>query len=319
MPAWLVRLAIQLIPPDKAINFILGAVFLALVLVILLFAAPIMIYKHIPMGKNTTEFNYYANAAKKIEGETGVLINWQKMMAIDAVLLEQDFSKSSETRAYSYKEYFIGEEEETVEQTCTDPQTNEEYDCSYTTTEYYERSFDDVLNMLVSDGKLPADKIEDVKRYMTYDVSAFKDAGGSESMPPGWMPVIRDLFWPLENIYTVTSLFGPRVDPIELTTTVHTGLDIGAPQGTPIHAVKDGKVTYAKMMGTAGNAVIIQHDGNMESRYYHMSKIHVQAGQYVHAGDVVGTVGTTGNSTGPHLHLEIRIGGTPIDPLQYYR
>ncbi|MCP1312090.1 M23 family metallopeptidase [Paenibacillus tyrfis] len=275
------------------------------------------------MGKTTAEFNFYSNAVKTIQNETGgVLINWQKIMAIDAVLLEQDFSKSSEGRAYSYKKYFIREEQVKVEQTCSAMDANGNtvsFDCSYYRTVYYERDFDQVLQMLVADGKLGADKIEDVKRYMTYDASAFKDVGGGETMPPGWMPSTKDFVWPVPNVFTITSRFGPRVDPIEFTSKVHTGLDIGAKEGTQIVAVKEGKVTYAKMMGTAGNTVIIQHASNVETRYYHMSKISVKAGQEVKANDVVGAVGTTGNSTGPHLHLEVRIGGTPVDPLPYFQ
>ncbi|MGG2201880.1 M23 family metallopeptidase [Paenibacillus validus] len=325
----LAKLAVKLIPPDKAIKVILGAVFVALIFLILLFAGPIMVFKHIPLGKTTSEFNFYTKAAQKIEQDTGVLIGWQKIMAIDAVLLDQEFAGSSESRAYGYKKYFIREEQKKIEKTCSRTVTkkdkdgneyedSEDYDCSYWITVYYERNYDDVLNMLVADGKLPADKIEDVKRYNIYDASPLAvDVG--DALPPGWMPTIRDFAWPTENVFTVTSLFGPRTDPIEFVTTVHNGLDIGAATGTPVLAVKDGKVIYAKYMGNAGNTVIIQHDNDTETRYYHLSKITVKAGDKVKQKDKVGEVGSTGRSTGPHLHMEVRIAANPVDPLQYYR
>ena len=97
----------------------------------------------------------------------------------------------------------------------------------------------------------------------------------------------------------------------------HTGLDIGAASGTPIHATADGVVTYASSMGTYGNLVRISHGNGVETYYAHCSRILVGVGQTVSAGDTIALVGSTGNSTGPHLHLEIRLNGTPINPQKY--
>lgn len=97
----------------------------------------------------------------------------------------------------------------------------------------------------------------------------------------------------------------------------HTGLDIGAASGTPIHATADGVVTYASSMGTYGNLVRISHGNGVETYYAHCSRILVGIGQTVSAGDTIALVGSTGNSTGPHLHLEIRLNGTPINPQKY--
>ena len=97
----------------------------------------------------------------------------------------------------------------------------------------------------------------------------------------------------------------------------HTGLDIAASAGTPIHATADGTVTYASSMGTYGNLVKISHGNGVETYYAHCSKILVSVGQTVSAGDTIALVGSTGNSTGPHLHLEIRINGSPINPQKY--
>ncbi len=97
----------------------------------------------------------------------------------------------------------------------------------------------------------------------------------------------------------------------------HTGLDIGAGSGTPILAVADGTVTYASPMGTYGNLVIITHGNGIQTYYAHCSKILVSVGQQVSSGQSIALVGSTGNSTGPHLHLEVRINGSPINPQRY--
>ncbi len=97
----------------------------------------------------------------------------------------------------------------------------------------------------------------------------------------------------------------------------HTGLDIAAPNGTPIMATADGVVTHASMMGTYGNLVIISHGNGIETYYAHCSKILVSVGQQVSSGENIALVGSTGNSTGNHLHLEIRINGKAVNPQKY--
>ena len=97
----------------------------------------------------------------------------------------------------------------------------------------------------------------------------------------------------------------------------HTGLDIAAPNGTPIKVAADGVVTHASPMGTYGNLVIVSHGNGIETYYAHCSKILVKVGQSVSAGDTIALVGSTGNSTGNHLHLEIRINGKAVNPQKY--
>lgn len=97
----------------------------------------------------------------------------------------------------------------------------------------------------------------------------------------------------------------------------HTGLDIAAPNGTKILAVSDGVVTHASPMGSYGNLVIISHGNGIETYYAHCSKILVQKGQQVSSGENIALVGSTGNSTGNHLHLEIRINGKAVNPQKY--
>jgi len=97
----------------------------------------------------------------------------------------------------------------------------------------------------------------------------------------------------------------------------HTGTDIAAPTGTPIKAVANGTVTFAEKSGPYGNLIKITHENGVETWYGHCSKLYATVGQKVEAGDIIAAVGSTGNSTGPHLHLEIRIDGTAINPQNY--
>lgn len=97
----------------------------------------------------------------------------------------------------------------------------------------------------------------------------------------------------------------------------HTGLDISAPKGTPIKAVADGTVVFASQKGSYGNLVKLDHGNGVESWYAHTSKMYVKKGQEIKAGDTIAAVGNTGNSTGPHLHLEIRINGIHVNPQKY--
>lgn len=113
---------------------------------------------------------------------------------------------------------------------------------------------------------------------------------------------------------TISSRYGVSSS---IRSSTHTGLDIAAPQGTPIKAVAEGTVTCASYNGSYGNLVKIDHGNGIETWYGHTSKMYVTVGQKVEAGEVIAAVGSTGNSTGPHLHLEIRINGQHVNPQQY--
>jgi murein DD-endopeptidase MepM/ murein hydrolase activator NlpD len=113
----------------------------------------------------------------------------------------------------------------------------------------------------------------------------------------------------------IGSGFGMRMHPIAHVYRMHTGVDIGAAYGTPIHAGGDGKVVSAGWRGGYGNAVIIDHGGGVATLYAHCSHFAVSVGEIVKAGQVIAYVGSTGYSTGPHLHFEVRVHGEPVDPL----
>jgi murein DD-endopeptidase MepM/ murein hydrolase activator NlpD len=113
----------------------------------------------------------------------------------------------------------------------------------------------------------------------------------------------------------ITSYFGYRYHPILHFTRFHAGLDIGAGWGSPIVAAADGQVVGAGWGGGYGREVQITHGGGLTSLYGHMSEIVAQPGSYVRAGQLIGYVGSSGLSTGPHLHFEVRQGGQPVNPL----
>ena len=112
----------------------------------------------------------------------------------------------------------------------------------------------------------------------------------------------------------VSSRFGSRSS---VRSSAHTGLDLSAPYGTPIHPVSNGTVTFAGTKGSYGKLIIISHGNGVETWYGHCSSINVSAGQSVTTSTTIGAVGSTGNSTGNHLHLEIRKDGTPLNPQNY--
>ena len=125
------------------------------------------------------------------------------------------------------------------------------------------------------------------------------------------------LTWPIPGYNTITSEFGMRVHPITGAYKLHTGTDIGAPMGADFVAMGKGVVTKASMTPAYGNMVIIDHGGGVQTLYAHGSEILVQVGQEVEAGTPVLKVGSTGYSTGPHAHFEIRINGQPVNPMDY--
>ena len=112
----------------------------------------------------------------------------------------------------------------------------------------------------------------------------------------------------------VASAYGKRRDPFTGEPEFHAGLDLAAPLGTPVRAAADGTVAFSGRRGDAGNLVELVHDDGMRTRYAHLAGMTVQTGESVRAGQVLGAVGSTGRSTGPHLHFAVERGGHPVDP-----
>jgi murein DD-endopeptidase MepM/ murein hydrolase activator NlpD len=123
--------------------------------------------------------------------------------------------------------------------------------------------------------------------------------------------------WPVEG--QITGSFGERIDPFNGEGAFHSGVDISAGVGSAVIAPADGVVTFADFLGGYGRAIMLDHGHGISTRYGHLASFAVTAGQYIHRGDTIGYVGLSGRSTGPHLHYEVRINDTPVNPYKYLR
>lgn len=143
------------------------------------------------------------------------------------------------------------------------------------------------------------------------------DRNGNARSPQSHLPAIAvPSGMPLGDA-RLTSRFGMRTHPVLGGRREHHGIDLAAPTGTPVYATADGTVSMAKFFGSYGNYVQIEHGGDMQTRYAHLAQIAVPDGVRVTKGQLIGYVGSTGRSTGPHLHYEVRIAGAPVNPLPY--
>ena len=158
-------------------------------------------------------------------------------------------------------------------------------------------------DLIVQEIRLRTRSLGDLVR----DMEAQKDK--VERVPSGW-PMAR-------NVGQPSSPFGYRLDPFNRRLSMHTGYDIRAPHGTPAFTTARGVVVAAGYDGEYGNCVIVDHGGGIRSRYAHLSKIEVAVGQKLDRRQTVGRVGSTGRSTGCHLHYEVIVGGQPVNPAKY--
>ena len=147
-------------------------------------------------------------------------------------------------------------------------------------------------------------RLEEEERRRAEEEAAAASAGGT-----------GELSWPVNG--PITSPFGWRVHPIWGTQIFHAGIDIAADYGQPVHAADSGTVIYAGWMGGYGNAVMINHGGGMVTLYGHNQSFTVDVGDHVSRGQTIALAGSTGNSTGPHCHFEVRIHGEVTQPLAY--
>lgn len=166
-----------------------------------------------------------------------------------------------------------------------------------------------------------ADSEADVEE-MRKEVEAFDNqiAALEEKLRQETTRVIYDggqFAFPLTNYSRITSPYGWREHPIFHTQKYHSGIDFGANYGTPILAAYDGEVVVSEYSSSAGNYIMINHGNGLTTVYMHSSKLIAQVGDYVHRGDTIALVGSTGNSTGPHLHFSVRLNGEYVDPGPY--
>ena len=145
--------------------------------------------------------------------------------------------------------------------------------------------------------------------------AAAAQSSGGQGASDNWVQGTGHLGWPVSG--EITSPYGYRVHPIWGTTIYHSGIDIGVDEGTPVHAADGGVVVWSGWMGGYGYAVVIDHGNGLSTLYGHNSELAVDEGQSVAKGQVISYAGSTGNSTGPHVHFEVRVNGDPVDPMGY--
>jgi murein DD-endopeptidase MepM/ murein hydrolase activator NlpD len=166
-----------------------------------------------------------------------------------------------------------------------------------------------------AEGKLVptfAESVQDYDFLRSTNLLALPSRNSGRLRPPGAQPSM----WPVQGL--ITGSFGKRTDPFSDEGAFHKGVDISVPSGTAIHVTADGMVMQAAMVtGGYGRLVVVDHGGGTQTYYAHLSRIYVHAGQEVRRGDIVGAAGTTGRVTAPHLHYEVRVGGTPMNPRRY--
>ena len=127
------------------------------------------------------------------------------------------------------------------------------------------------------------------------------------------------MVWPAPGYYTITSPFGYRIHPILRKRKLHTGIDVRIPTGKNIGAAQSGRIMHSGWLGGYGKVVMIDHGGGIVTLYAHNSRLVVKEGQKVNKGDIIAKAGSTGMSTGPHLHFEVRENGQYVDPLKYLK
>jgi murein DD-endopeptidase MepM/ murein hydrolase activator NlpD len=182
----------------------------------------------------------------------------------------------------------------------------------------YEDLFDQVIADRIAEGR-GLGLAEQMIKAADGKLGSIEDASATRAPLPGSLQLSIPAVSPgprapMPVFGKVTSLFGQRRDPIHGQDRHHNGMDIAAPEGSPIQSVRPGVVTFAGDMGTYGKVVVVDHGEGLETRYAHCSELLVEEGERVRPGSVIAKVGSTGRSTGPHLHFEARKSDQPLDP-----
>lgn len=168
-------------------------------------------------------------------------------------------------------------------------------------------------------GKEIANSLNNISARVSYQLNSYKEIEkliNNQENKLASIPAIQ----PVSNkdLTRIASGFGYRIHPIYGIPKMHNGLDFTASQGTPIYATGDGRVTTSGLTTGTGNHVIINHGYGYETVYMHMVRIKAREGQLVKRGEIIGWVGSTGASTGPHCHYEVHINGRPVDPVYFF-
>ncbi len=166
-----------------------------------------------------------------------------------------------------------------------------------------------------SEGTLSPTYKESIETYNFLKSASFSRL--EHMYPRSWQKNTIPSLWPVNG--TLLSRFGDREDPFnpEGGSHFHTGVDLSAAMGTPVHVAADGVVLTAEYAGNYGRMVVVDHGNGMQTRYAHLSRFNVVPGQEVRRGEVIAFSGNTGRVTAPHLHFEVRVGGSAVNPYPY--
>ena len=298
---------------------------------------------------NLTELSQKHRARIQAMEEEGTLSYWEVLFKansftdlLDRLNMIQEIAASDKRRMEELAA--AAEKVEDVQQSLSDEKadlevTRQELDDAQLLLEEKRAEADELLRQLIAKGEefqALIDESEDLQDELMQEIAqAEKDLKeaeyqewlatyvppttrpGNDITPSPQVPSSSGWVCPVPY-YTLTSPFGMRVHPISGRWKMHNGVDLALPQGEPIYAAKSGKVTVTSYQaGGAGYYVSINHGDGFSSIYMHMTHYIVAPGQYVHAGQVIGYVGSTGGSTGPHLHFGIAYNGTYINPMDY--
>jgi murein DD-endopeptidase MepM/ murein hydrolase activator NlpD len=179
-------------------------------------------------------------------------------------------------------------------------------------TEVYEKDKD---YSIFTSTQTASDKYESITSQLPKLIEKYEDTINSIEQLKAELQYTPTI-WPTD-VYRVTSTYGYRKDPITRRRSLHTGIDIAGPWGSPIYATADGKVSLAGWDGSYGYSVVINHSKEYQTRYGHLSRYTVRNGEVVKKGDVIGYMGTSGRSTGVHLHYEVLRNGASVNPDPY--
>ncbi|MBO8164203.1 MAG: M23 family metallopeptidase [Brevibacillus sp.] len=296
-----VRILLLLMPKDRKTWAIVAVVALLPFGLLYVLISSVVSVIHVP-AIEPSQISLYREAVEAVYEKTGVTLSWKELIALDAVRFNQDFSQASRSKAMRLADQFVGlvkvkKEDGTVE------------------TYYYKKSLNAVVQELIDAGELEEGALQRIKQYLLLPW----ETAESPDLPGEYVPVPgeEELVFPVVGQCYVSDGFRERINPVTGRVEVHSGIDLAAATGTPVVAAKAGRVVFADANGSAGNEVKIDHGDDTKTRYLHLDMILVERGQEVEAGQPIGRVGSTGRSTGPHLHFEYHVRGTPVDPAPY--
>jgi murein DD-endopeptidase MepM/ murein hydrolase activator NlpD len=300
-----VRILLTLLPKNEKTLAVLIAILILPMVLIFFLVSSITTMTHVPAIK-PEQIEMYKEASVAVFAEFGIMVPFKELIAIDAVRYKQDFRDASTARAIQLAKRFI----KVVKKKDKDGNV---------ITYYYKKPLETVVQEMIESGELIEGDLERIQRYLQFPWDNPTENPEVPGLPDGYIPIpgAKGLVFPVVGQWRLSDVFRDRYNPVTGKWESHKGIDLAAPEGTPVVAAKKGRVVLASPNGTAGNEVKIDHGDGTKTRYLHLHSIAVSEGQEVEAGQIIGAVGSTGQSTGSHLHFEILIHGKAVNPAPY--